>query len=162
MKIKLILITLTGILLLTQTIVKAQTSTTTFTASHLQAAESYLIATGINTRFGAITDNMVGTFSQQIPENNRAAFVEIMQKFMHKYYTWDSLKGKLSEMYAAEFTEDELKELTTFFSTPLGQKYGSKLVVLTQKGMLLGQAVVKDHQSELEQMMKDGFSAQKN
>jgi uncharacterized protein len=159
MKIKLILITLTGILLFSFSRAKAQTVEPTFKASHLQAAENYLIATGISTKFTALTDNIVNTFSNQMPENNRAAFAGVMQKFMHKYYTWDTLKGDLSRMYAAEFTQDELQQLTAFFNTPLGQKYGDKQVALTQKGMLLGQKVLKDHQGELEEMMKEAAPA---
>jgi hypothetical protein len=144
-------------LFLSFTQLKAQTSTTTFTQSHLQAAENYLIATGINTKFGAITDNIVNAFGKQIPENSRAAFINVMQKFMQKYYTWDTLKGDLSKLYAIEFTEDELKQLTAFFNTPLGQKYGDKLITLSQKGMQLGQQIVIDHKPELEQMMKEAM-----
>jgi uncharacterized protein len=154
---KLTFITFFIILFLSFTQANAQTESA-FTPSHLQAAESYLIATGINTKFGTITDNVVNTFSTQIPENTRAAFVNIMENFMHKYYTWDALKGDLSKMYAAEFTEDELNQLTVFFNTQIGKKYGEKIVVLEQKGMLLGQQIIKDHQPELERMMKDGMA----
>lgn len=155
MRFKPALVTLVSILFLSFTQLKAQTSTGTFTAAHLQAAEHFLISTGINGQFGAITDNIVQTFGAQIPENNRAAFVGVMQKFMHKYYTWDNLKGDLSKIYAAEFSEDELAQMTTFFNTPAGKKYSAKMVILTQRGMALGEQVVKDHQSELEQMIKD-------
>lgn len=161
MKFKLNIIAITGIILFSFTIIKAQTATNTFTPSHLQSAENYLIATGVNTKFGSITDNIVSAFGKQIPENNRAAFIDVMEKFMHKYYTWDALKGEMSQMYATEFTEDELKQLTTFYNTPLGQKYGEKIVILSEKGMLLGQQIIKDHQPELEQMMKDAMPATK-
>jgi uncharacterized protein len=155
MKFKPTLITLISILVLGFAQVKAQTNTGTFTASHLQAAERFLISTGINNQFGAITDNIVQAFGGQMPENNRTAFIDVMQKFMHKYYTWENLKGDMSKIYAAEFSEDELVQMTTFFNTPVGKKYSAKMIILTQKGMALGEQVVKDHQSELEQMIKD-------
>ncbi|MGZ3749791.1 MAG: DUF2059 domain-containing protein [Mucilaginibacter sp.] len=154
MKVKLTFIILTGILLLSFSKVKAQTAGPTFTESHLKAAENYMIATGINKKFGEITNVMINAFSKQIPESNRTAFSAAMEKFMNKYYTWDVLKGDLSKLYASEFTEDELTQLTAFFNTPLGQKYGDKMVILTQKGMMLGQQVVRDHQDELKEMMK--------
>lgn len=153
---KLTLITIASMLLLCIG-AKAQT-TENLTPSHLQAAETYLIATGINTKFGTITDNIINTFSNQIPENERQAFVDVMKKFMSKYYTWDTLKGKMDELYAAEFTKDELDQLTVFVKTPLGKKFTDKAATLLQKGMLLGQQVVQDHQAELEQMMKDAMS----
>ena len=157
MKFRLALIILNGVLFLSFTQLRAQTTTTTFTQSHLQAAENYLISTGISTQFGPITDNIVNTFSKQMPENSRTAFVNVMKTFMHKYYTWDTLKGDLSKMYAAEFTENELIQLTAFFNTPLGRKYGDKMSTLTQEGMVMGQKVIKDHQPELEQMMKEAM-----
>lgn len=139
---------------------KAQTAQN-ISPSHLQAAEKYLIATGINTKFGAITDNIINAFSGQIPENNRQAFIDVMKKFMAKYYTWDTLKGKMDELYATEFTEDELNQLSVFVSTPLGKKFTEKSIELSQKGMLLGQQVVEAHQTELEQMMKDAMANSK-
>ena len=155
MKLKLTFITIAGSVLLSINHVKAQSNAVTYTQPQLQAAEKFLIATGINIKFEEITNNIVQAFSAQMPENNRAAFIGVMQKFMHKYYTWDTLKGDLSKIYAAEFTEDELSQMTAFFNTPVGKKYSDKLVTLTQKGMALGQQVIKDHQAELEQMIKD-------
>src|ERR1700748_269165 len=132
MKFILTLVTVAGCLLLNFTQAKAQSNTQTFSPSQLQAAEQYLIATGINTKFGAITDNIVEAFGNQMPEEHRAAYKDVMSRFMHKYYTWDNLKGELDKIYAAEFTEAELKQLAAFFNTPLGKKYGDKLVKLTQ------------------------------
>lgn len=162
MKFKLNLIALTVVFLLGFTVAKAQTDSTKFTATHLQAAESFLIATGVNTQFNGIIDNMVNVISKQIPENNRAAFVGVMKKFMNKYYTWDILKGDFSKMYAKEFTESELNQLTVFYNSPIGKKYSGKMVTLQQQGMLVGQKVVSEHQSELEQMMKDAMQDSKN
>ena len=115
MKFKPTLVTFAIILFLSFTQVKAQTNTAALTTSHLQAAENFLISTGINDQFGVITDNIAQAFGTQMPENNRAAFMGVMQKFMHKYYTWDNLKGDLSKIYAAEFSEDELTQITIFF-----------------------------------------------
>lgn len=50
---------------------RAQT-TDNFTASHLKAAESMLLATEINTQFDAIYDNVINAFSASIPEANKA------------------------------------------------------------------------------------------
>jgi len=157
MKSKLILIITIGILFLSWTNAKAQTSSQNFKPSHLQAAENFLIAAGVDTKFPSLIESIVNAFSKQIPENNRATFGNIMRKFMNKYYTWDILKTSLDKIYASEFTESELKELADFYNSSIGKKYNGKSVELLQKNMQLGQQVVAGHQSELQQMIKEAI-----
>ena len=157
MKFKLTLIIIGCILCLSSTSVKAQSSAQDFTPVHLQAAENFLIAAGVNTKFPAVIESIVNAFSKQIPENDRAAFADVMRKFMNRYYTWDKLKASLDKIYASEFTESELKELGDFYNSPIGRKYMGKSVELLQKNMQIGQQVVADHQSEFQQMMKDAI-----
>ena len=156
---KLNLITLIALLLFAVTGLKAQTTAPTFTPSHLKAAEQYLVATGISTQFAGMTLNMINSSSTQMPEEHRASFVKVMQAFMTKYYTWDALKDNFAKLYAAEFTENELKQLAAFYDSPIGKKVSQKTPLLLQKGMAMGQQVVTDHRPELEQMMKDAFQA---
>lgn len=134
---------------------RAQT-TDNFTASHLKAAESMLLATEINTQFDAIYDNVITAFSANIPEANKAKFAVVMRKFLTKYMSWDALKEDFTKIYAGEFSEQELNQLAQFYNTPLGKKLSSKLPALQQKGMLLGQQRVQAHQAELqEEFAKD-------
>ncbi len=135
----------------------AQTNKLAFSPTHLQAAESFLISTGIDKQFGDITNTLLSAFGNQIPEDKKATFVSVMKKFMGKYYNWEVLKVELSNVYAAEFSESELKDLAVFYNTSVGKKYGQKLPALTQKGLLIGQKIVSDHQTELQQMMQDAF-----
>lgn len=157
MKFKLSLITLICALLFGTLNVNAQTTTPTFSPSHLKSAEQFLIATGINTQFEDIVGTMINTSSAQVPEDKRAQFVSVMKAFMAKYYSWDVLKPDLAKIYASEFTENELTQLTTFYNSPLGKKVGSKTPLLLQKGVALGQQTIANHKPELEQMMKDAF-----
>ncbi|MEN0056085.1 MAG: DUF2059 domain-containing protein [Mucilaginibacter sp.] len=159
MKLKPNLILFTVLLLFLFTGLKAQTTSPAFTTSHLQAAEKYLIATGINTQFAGIINNMINSSSAQIAENHRASYVKVMQAFMGKYYAWDVLKNEYTKIYAGEFTEDELKQLTAFYSSPIGKKASAKTPLLLQKGMTIGQQVMANHRPELEQMMKEAFAA---
>jgi hypothetical protein len=151
------LIILIGIFFLSITGLKAQTGTPTFTESHLKAAEQYLAATGMSAQFGDVINKMLKSSSAQIPDAQRAAYLKVMETFMAKYYTWDVLKESFIKIYAAEFTEEEFKQLTAFYNTPLGKKVSSKTPVLVQKGMDIGQQVLTAHRPELEQMMKDAF-----
>ena len=159
MKFNLTFFALVGIILLSITSLKAQTTPDSLTPSHLKAAEQFLIATGINGQFEGIIGNIINTSSARIPEAQRGEFVNVMKRFMGKYYSWDILKNDLAKIYAAEFTEDELNQLTTFYNSPLGKKVGSKTPLLLQKGMALGQQTLASHNPELEQMMKDAFQS---
>ena len=157
MKLNLNLITFITLFFLSVTGIKAQTTAPAITATHLKAAQDFLIATNVNNQFGSVMDNMIKSSSAQISEEHRASYLKVMNTFITKYFTWDALKDKIAALYAAEFTEDELIKLSAFYSTPLGKKVSSKLTILTQKGMLIGQQAVADHRPELEQMMKDEF-----
>jgi hypothetical protein len=157
MNLKLNLITLICLFILSAGSIKAQTTEPSFTPGQLKAAERCLIATGIDKQFGDIINKTISTGSTQIPEEHRASFVKVMKTFMGQYFTWDVLKDRIAKLYATEFTESELNQLTAFYNTPLGKKVGEKLPMLMQKGMLLGQQAVEEHRPELEQMMKEAF-----
>lgn len=53
--------------------------------------------------------------------------------------TLDGLYDKMAELYMAEFTPKEIKELTAFYKTDLGKKLAKKQLGLTQKAMAFGQ-----------------------
>ncbi len=136
--------------------VNAQTKPA-YTPAHLQAAETLLKSTGIDKQFGEITNTLLSTLGNQIPADKKASFVEVMKKFMGKYFNWEMMKAELSIMYASEFSEADLKEATAFYNTPTGKRFSEKLPILTQKGALMGQKIIQDHQTELQQMMQEAF-----
>jgi len=151
------LITIATLLFLSISGLRAQTTSSTLAPSHLKAAETFLNTMGLNVQFESMTQKMITASSAQMPEQQRASFIKVMEAFMLKYYTWDKLKDSFCKIYAEEFTEDELTQLTAFYNTPLGKKASSKISSLMQKGMVIGQQIIADHRPELEQMMKDAF-----
>lgn len=158
MNLKLKLIVLTGVILFAFSSLKAQTTDQTLSPSRLAAAQQMLIALGIDKQFGTIVTNQVDVASNQVPDDKKVAFKKVMNTFMAKYFTWDLLKDKMAAIYANEFTEDELKQITVFYNSPVGQKVGQKLPSLTQRAMMVGQEAVVAHKDELQQMMQDEFS----
>lgn len=156
---KLKLIALTGIILFSFSALKAQT-TQTFTPAHLKAAEQVLISAGMNDQFGNMVNTMLEQSSGSVPADKREGFMKVMKTFMGKYFTWDLLKDKMAAIYAAEFTEDELNQIATFYNSPLGKKAAAKMPVLMQKGMVVGQQAVAEHKDELQQMLEAEFSGQ--
>ncbi|MFC0516651.1 DUF2059 domain-containing protein [Mucilaginibacter angelicae] len=158
MNLKLKLITLTGVIFFSFSTLKAQTTNQTFAPSHLKAAEQVMLATGINMQFGGMINTMIDQLSGQVPADKRDGFIKVMKTFMGKYFTWDLLKDKMAVIYASEFTEDELNQLTAFYNSPIGKKASSKMTVLMQRGMQVGQEAVAAHKDELQQMMQDEFA----
>ena len=45
-----------------------------------------------------------------------------LEKFYYGTFGFDALKDELVDMYAREYTEAELRELTAFYLSPLGRK----------------------------------------
>jgi hypothetical protein len=67
------------------------------------------------------------------------------------------LTRAIIEVWAANFTVDDLKALRTFYATPLGQRLIATLPAITQQGMAAGQAwgqkiyqaAIQKHKEEL-------------
>jgi hypothetical protein len=157
MKLKSILLAIS--LVFTMQLAKAQ-AVANFTPSHIKAAEDMLLASGIDKNMNSIFDNVIHAFSNNVPTQHKAKFTEVLTAFLNKYMNWDSLKDKFAVVYAEEFSESELKQLTEFFNTPIGKKMNEKLPVLQQKGMLIGQQVIKDHQAELQSEIEKNFKTE--
>ncbi|OOQ61472.1 DUF2059 domain-containing protein [Mucilaginibacter pedocola] len=149
---------LTLVLLLFCAFAKAQTAaTTTITPAHLKAAEDVLLAAKADAMFKSSMETMLAQASKSIPEDKRTKFIEVMNAFMVKYISWDTMKDQMASLYAQNFTEKELKDLAVFYRSPLGLKLNEKQPLLLQKGAELGQQAVQGHQVELQQMMQDAF-----
>lgn len=76
----------------------------------------------------------VAQFTAMIPADKQEAFkVELISSFPELYHS-------MALIYVETFTHNEIKELLTFYATPVGLKLASKSGELTQKGMVAGQA----------------------
>jgi hypothetical protein len=163
MKIKLSIALAASVMVFGFTQVKAQTEPprvmektgTPPSPAAIKAAEEMLIASGASDQFNKNIKTVVDQYSAQMPGDKRVAFVKVMNDFFDKYISWDSLKQDMCIMYAREFSEAELKQLTVFYKTPLGIKLNQKQPVLMQAGMTIGQQSVIAHQAELQQMIED-------
>ena len=80
-----------------------------------------------------------------------AQFGDVMRDFLRKYMTWESLKDEYALIYARTFTEPELRELTAFYRSPIGQKVATSLPQLMNEGAELGQRKGMEHMPELQQ-----------
>ncbi len=130
------------------------------TPSHLKASEQFIEVSGVKESFDDVVNTMLKTQSGSIPEEHREKFAAVMKEFMGKYFNYQVLKPSLSKLYAEEFTEKELNELTVFYSSATGKKFASKVGVMMQKGVEMGQNAVKQHTAELQELMRAAFPTQ--
>ncbi|MCR5889077.1 DUF2059 domain-containing protein [Hymenobacter sp. J193] len=99
--------------------------------------------------------------TMQVEQNPNLKKVEPeMRAFMAKYMSWSSLKEEMVQLYAREFSEKELKELTKFYQSTTGQKFVSKQNMLLQSSMLLGQRRVQENLPELQRMIEEKMKGQ--
>jgi len=129
-------------------------------ASRLKAAEDMLAATGLSTQMDAMYSTMIDANIAQIPADNKERFKAIMTNFLKKYMSYDLLKNDLAKIYAEEFTEQELKDITKFYLTPAGKKVNQKMAALMQKGVVLGQNRMQAHLTEFQDELKKAFPNQ--
>lgn len=134
----------------------AQTKTN-ITAAHFKAAEEVLQASGVDVQFKESIQALVNQYSEQVAVEKREKFKQVLNTFMAKYASWDNVKDNLSSIYAEAFSEAELKQLTTFYQTPLGKKLVREQPFLLQKSVQFGQTLIASHQVELQQMLQDVF-----
>lgn len=90
----------------------------------------FLKLTGAGTAF----ENAIDQIGYNIPETNKEAYMKEASG------TLDGLYDKIAELYMSEFSQDEIKELVTFYHTDLGKKLAEKQLGLTQKAMGFGQS----------------------
>ncbi len=117
--------------------------------SHTLAVEALLEAMNLKDTTEQMVDQMLSMQIQQQPQ--MAAFKDVMQAFLHKHLSFQSLKPELVKLYKNEFTEPEIKELTAFYSTPVGKKAIEKLPTLSAAGAQIGMQRVQANMGELQQ-----------
>jgi uncharacterized protein len=73
------------------------------------------------------------------------------------------LVGAIATIYAGNFSADELRQVTAFYRTPVGQKFLEKLPAITQQSLAVGQKFGQQLASDLrdrmvEQLRKKGHN----
>ncbi len=117
-------------------------------ATHRKAAEELLNLMGMEALLSKSVDQMLQMQMSQNPAI--APYEKEMRAFLTKYMSWASMKEDMVKAYTDTFTEPELKELNTFYQTPLGKKTVQSMPALMAKGAEMGQRRVQEHLPELQ------------
>ncbi len=122
-------------------------------ASHRKAILEYFKITNQENTYNRTLEVMVNAQIKQAPQ--LAAFRDTMMEFFKKYVSWEVVQPKCIEIFMQAFTENEIKDITAFYSTPTGRKFAQAMPELMTKLMAVGQDEIKTHQAELIKMIQD-------
>ena len=121
--------------------------------SHEQAAKDMLDCMNMGETFSKTIDSTLDLQIQQNPalKDKRKA----MKTFFDRYMSWASLENDFIKIYTEAFTEEELKQLTVFYKTPVGQKTVRLMPELTRKGGEIGNRRVQENMHELVKLLQE-------
>jgi hypothetical protein len=93
-----------------------------------------------------------------MPAEARPAADEMQQRMMKLLadrLNWDKAKPAYIKLYSETFTESEIDGIVGFYKSPPGQAMLSKMPVLMQKSMAVGQQLMGDVMPEIERMAEE-------
>lgn len=120
-------------------------------SSHETAARELYRLAGGDKLAQAGADAMMGLFREN-PE--LAPYEDVIRAWTQKVFAGDDFELEIAKLYMAAFSEAELRELTTFYKTPIGQKALATLPELMKKGAELGMRRGQEHSAELGEMLE--------
>lgn len=120
--------------------------------SHRQSAEELVRAMNIEQTAMAGVNAM---FELQIQQNPMLLpYRDVFQDWAKSFLSWEALAPQVIDVYAANFTEEELREMTAFYRSPTGQKALTKMEGLFRECAEIGQKLAERHQGELQEMIR--------
>jgi hypothetical protein len=81
-------------------------------------------------------------------------YQEAIQEWMKKNLTWQQLAPGLVDAYAETFTEAELRQLTDFYKSPLGQKALKQGPALNKAEAMAALDILIEHHAELDTLIE--------
>ena len=83
----------------------------------------------------------------------RSTLKATMRSFFARYLSWGEVRGDMVRVYALTYTEDELRQLATFYQTPLGRRLLETAPELASRSAELTQRRLMEHMPELQQQI---------
>lgn len=121
-------------------------------SSHRAATEELLRLMGVEK---SSVEAAQAYFDVMVQQNEQMAdFKDVLMKWVQNTLSWDKMGPRMTDLYMQTFTEAEIRELTAFYKTPVGQKTLQQMPTLLQEGMKIGADLAKEHQGELEEAIK--------
>jgi hypothetical protein len=107
-----------------------------FSESHLAAARATIAASKADQQFDQILIVLADQAKALFTRSNPSLVVEIEevvnQVALELAARRPELDRELERVWAARFSEEELKEISTFYTSPVGKKFGETMSVIIQ------------------------------
>jgi hypothetical protein len=122
--------------------------------SHREQVEILFKLTRMEQKINESVESIAELHIRQNPalEEKRGQLMD----FLQRQIGWDALKEDLYEMYMQTFTEDELKTINDFYSTPAGQKVIVIVPQLVQERNRLAMQRLQQNIGELQAILSAG------
>ena len=129
-------------------IATGQTAVLADEASKRQAVEQLFVLTAMQQKIDESVTTELAKQNAQNPELKSQH--QAVSEFLERNIGWDSLREPLTHIYMEEFTEQELNEMNTFYSSPTGRKVIERLPVLVQMRNQLASQRLQENIGELQ------------
>lgn len=83
--------------------------------------------------------------------------VKVLEEFLDRYVTWEVMRPELVRIYAEAFTDAEIRELTTFYRSPIGQTLLERTPMLNGMMIETMSDLVTRNQAELQSMIMEAM-----
>ncbi len=93
-----------------------------------------------------------------LTEEERPTFEKYMEKMvvaMKEEMSWEKMEPHVLKAYVEVYTEEELRELSAFYASPIGQKFITKMPELMQATMRMTQEMMQDFMPRMQEIQKE-------
>lgn len=123
--------------------------------SHLAAARELLEVTNAQ---AMMEQSMQAARNMLAPDSVQrkalAEFDQLIDQILAEHFSWTVLEPEFVQLYVEVFTEAELRELTAFYRTDLGQKMLLRMPEVMQRSMAITQARLQEALPQLMQRIQ--------
>lgn len=119
-------------------------------SAHEKAARDFYHAVGGADLAASGAEAMMGMMLQ---DPNMAEYTEVFHAWYRKVFAAADLEAEMVKLYMDSFSEKDLRELTAFYKSPLGQKALARLPEMMKQGAEIGMSRAQEHYDELEEML---------
>ena len=131
--------------------------------SHRQAVEEMMVSTKTEKMMDSVYVQMDGMFLNMtkelnIPLEQRPLLEKYLKRqsdILRAELNWAWLKSQLVDVYVKVYTEEEIREITAFYNSPIGQKFIAKMPELMQASMQIMQGKMKEMIPKMEALMQE-------
>jgi len=132
---------------------KKTTPKTTVSAHAANSAAYTLLATmNMKESYEGMIKRITQMQVQSNPQLQKIA--PMIEAFFTKYMGWEAQRGDIAALYAKNYTTEELKELSKFYQSPLGQKTIQIMPQLAAASAKIGQSKMMEHMPEMKAMIE--------